>query len=250
MQTDARPQAVTSAMTWHRLLRWSAVGIVILLLCAVGGFRDPEAAGFTLATIAGLLLLRFRTGILGELVLAVLFADIAAWMLPGGVSNLTHHENWVASALPSSLAAVALGGLIAAVASLAGRRRATSAGGRTPLVVAIAVVVLVAAANIAGAAGDQNGPVPAGPYDLSVTARHVQFVERHLEAHAGRIGVVVSNFDLFWHTFTIRKLLVNLDVPVQADRRIEFDAPPGTYEFICAIPGHAQAGMKGTLTVR
>ena len=25
---------------------------------------------------------------------------------------------------------------------------------------------------------------------------------------------------------------------------------PGTYEYYCAIPGHEQAGMKGTLTVK
>jgi uncharacterized cupredoxin-like copper-binding protein len=24
---------------------------------------------------------------------------------------------------------------------------------------------------------------------------------------------------------------------------------PGTYEFYCSVPGHEQAGMKGTLTV-
>jgi uncharacterized cupredoxin-like copper-binding protein len=25
---------------------------------------------------------------------------------------------------------------------------------------------------------------------------------------------------------------------------------PGTYEFYCSVPGHEQAGMKGTLTVK
>jgi len=31
---------------------------------------------------------------------------------------------------------------------------------------------------------------------------------------------------------------------------VEFEAPDaGTYEFICAVPGHAMAGMKGTFTV-
>lgn len=43
---------------------------------------------------------------------------------------------------------------------------------------------------------------------------------------------------------------VNLNVPVSAERRLDFHAPPGTYEFVCAIPGHAQAGMEGTLRVR
>lgn len=32
---------------------------------------------------------------------------------------------------------------------------------------------------------------------------------------------------------------------------VTFTAPsaPGKYEFVCSFPGHAQAGMKGTLTV-
>ena len=28
------------------------------------------------------------------------------------------------------------------------------------------------------------------------------------------------------------------------------DLKPGTYEFYCPVPGHKEAGMKGTLTVK
>jgi len=28
------------------------------------------------------------------------------------------------------------------------------------------------------------------------------------------------------------------------------DLKPGTYEFYCPVPGHEEAGMKGTLTVK
>jgi uncharacterized cupredoxin-like copper-binding protein len=38
-------------------------------------------------------------------------------------------------------------------------------------------------------------------------------------------------------------------VPVGSDRQVTFNAPPGTYTFYCAIPGHRQAGMVGTITV-
>jgi uncharacterized cupredoxin-like copper-binding protein len=29
----------------------------------------------------------------------------------------------------------------------------------------------------------------------------------------------------------------------------KFDAPPGEYRFFCDIPGHAEAGMEGTLII-
>jgi plastocyanin len=78
--------------------------------------------------------------------------------------------------------------------------------------------------------------------------KDMMFVPENLEAHTGKVGVFVANEDLFWHTFTIHKLHVNLDIPVGGHRRIEFDATPGTYEIVCVI--HEQGGMKGTLVVR
>ena len=60
--------------------------------------------------------------------------------------------------------------------------------------------------------------------------------------------VAVRNRDLFWHTFTIDTLGVDITAPVGV-RSASFEAEPGTYEFYCRIPGHATLGMRGTLTV-
>ena len=40
------------------------------------------------------------------------------------------------------------------------------------------------------------------------------------------------------------------DVITGASTSTEFDAKPGTYTFFCSLPGHEEAGMKGTLTVK
>lgn len=239
----------TAAAPWRVLLQASAIGVIGLLVCAAGGFRDLEAAAMAVGGVAGLVLLRVRSGLLGELALGALSANTAAWMIPGAVSNLRHHENWIASALPASLAVVSLSGLIAVGVLLVSRRVATVNGRSAPRTIAIVAVVLIAGANILGAVGETQERRLLRPGDIALTAQHVKFDRTHLEARAGRVGVVLSNLDLFWHTFTVKELDVNLNVPVQAERRIEFDAPAGTYEFVCKIPGHVQAGMKGTLTV-
>jgi len=82
-----------------------------------------------------------------------------------------------------------------------------------------------------------------------VAAKDVRFSPRTLDARQGRITVRMANHDLFWHTFTIDKLDVDVRVPVGGARRVTFTAAPGTYEFYCAIPGHKRAGMHGTFTV-
>jgi plastocyanin len=91
--------------------------------------------------------------------------------------------------------------------------------------------------------------VVAEPDDLVILSDSTAFSPSELVATTGTIGVYLENRDYFWHTFTISELGVDLRVPVGAAGRATFEAAPGTYEFVCAIPGHDIAGMVGTLTV-
>jgi plastocyanin len=89
---------------------------------------------------------------------------------------------------------------------------------------------------------------PAGA--LVVETTNVAFVPETLQARGGEVTVALRNRDLFWHTFTIDALGVDLRSPVGRVRTATFEARPGRYSFYCAIPGHATLGMRGTLTVR
>src|SRR5947207_1507108 len=84
---------------------------------------------------------------------------------------------------------------------------------------------------------------------IRVEMRNTAFLQKTLDGRSGSISVAVVNHDLFWHTFTIDALHVNVDVPIGANRRVAFNAPPGNYEFYCRVPGHRAAGMHGILTV-
>ena len=221
-----------SRQVLHRL---ALLGFAALLAIGIA-LRDLEALGFAVAILAGVFLLAFRKGLLGRVVLGVAFADTAAWMLPAAISNVSHGGSLTYVALPVGLAALALAGILAAV----------GVGSRiVPLVLLLAAGAAVVVAQLVG-----SGELLGHAGDLVVSAKNVQFTPGKVTAGSGELAVRLTNHDLFWHTFTVDALNVNLRVPIGATRRAAFQAPPGTYEYYCAIPGHKQAGMKGTLTVR
>ncbi len=65
------------------------------------------------------------------------------------------------------------------------------------------------------------------------------------------LGLFVQNNDSFAHSFDIDAL--NLHVQVPANATVALAVKPtaaGTLEFYCAIPGHREAGMLGTIDVQ
>ena len=64
--------------------------------------------------------------------------------------------------------------------------------------------------------------------------------------------VTLVNTGTAGHNFEVRELGINLDMPVgeTVETTIPPHAQPGTYTFICNIPGHARAGMLGELIVQ
>ena len=59
------------------------------------------------------------------------------------------------------------------------------------------------------------------------------------------------NADPVVHDWMV-EAIPNLDVvarPGQTDDAPVRPRPPGTYQVLCSVPGHAEAGMVGTLTV-
>ena len=51
------------------------------------------------------------------------------------------------------------------------------------------------------------------------------------------------------HNFSIDELGISIDIAPGATEETVINAPAGTYEYYCDVPGHKQAGMVGTLTV-
>ena len=52
------------------------------------------------------------------------------------------------------------------------------------------------------------------------------------------------------HDFSIDALKISQAVEPGESAKVTINAPAGTYEYYCNVPGHKEAGMVGTLTVK
>ncbi len=248
MTTKAIPTIRPIQVTWTNLLHAAALADAAVLLYMLVTTQDTLALALAAALLAGLALLRFRNGLIGLIVLALVFADTAFWTVPGAVANFINREPLSDLLLPSYLGWLYLVGLAAALGAFRDRRRPAADSTLPRWLGAASVAVLVIVSVAALLVTQRAGPVTV-PSALPLSAKNMAFTANVLTAAGQPVTIHFTNEDLWWHTFTIDELGVNENVAMGAERAITFDAPPGEYRFYCAIPGHAAIGMEGTLVV-
>jgi len=110
--------------------------------------------------------------------------------------------------------------------------------------------LLVAAALVAAAVG--VGLAGASPQAVKVTAKEFAFEPKEVKVRAGQpVRLVLENKGVIEHDFVVDKLGVKIP-PVQPGKTAELTFTPkakGRYPIVCAVPGHKEAGMTGTLVV-
>ena len=117
---------------------------------------------------------------------------------------------------------------------------------------AFLVVVAVLALALAGGVLAADRAVTAALPQLDITARDVRFEPADVTVRAGEwTALAFTNEDTVTHDWMVEDI-PNLDVVARpgqtADLRFVLDTP-GEYMIMCTFPGHADAGMTGTLTV-
>ena len=99
-------------------------------------------------------------------------------------------------------------------------------------------------------AGSAPTPVAGAPR-VEVSGSEFAFSPDEARVRAGEtVNVVFENDGAVFHTLTVRSL--DFELRAEGGERDEgalTASTPGTYELVCAVAGHAEAGMTGTLIV-
>jgi uncharacterized cupredoxin-like copper-binding protein len=138
-------------------------------------------------------------------------------------------------------------------------------------------------ASIAGCGGGDNGDVKSTPASTTKAAtpsnasgtttirmNEFSFAPNNVALDAGTVTIIAPNDGKTEHELVLLKTSANAaslpmkgghvdestsvgeiaDVTPQATKRHTFKLTPGHYVMVCALPGHYESGMYGTLTVR
>jgi plastocyanin len=88
--------------------------------------------------------------------------------------------------------------------------------------------------------------------DLAASPTALAFDKTELEAKPGKVTIDFINPSAIPHNVVIEKdgeELAGFDPITEGEESVSADLEAGSYTFICSVPGHAPAGMEGTLTV-
>lgn len=100
-----------------------------------------------------------------------------------------------------------------------------------------------------GGGGDAGAGAPTGPATREVVMREFAFDPDEVVVDAGSVLTLVNEGQVV-HNLSFDGTASDM---VGAGETGELDlagVTPGTYEMRCDVPGHADAGMVGTITVR
>ena len=80
------------------------------------------------------------------------------------------------------------------------------------------------------------------------------FDQKDVSAKSGNVTIDFDNKQALQHDVKVEdssgKELGGTDLVASGTATATVNLQPGTYTFFCSVPGHRQAGMEGTLTVK
>jgi plastocyanin len=93
---------------------------------------------------------------------------------------------------------------------------------------------------------------PGGTLKLAADPTQIAFDTTKLASKPGKVTIDLDNPAALEHDVAIEqggKTIAVSDRITEGKTSVTAELAPGEYTFLCTVPGHAQAGMNGTLTV-
>jgi plastocyanin len=130
---------------------------------------------------------------------------------------------------------------------------------RHAVTITASLLVLVAAgcgggsSNGGSSSGSSSPPAGSGQVvNIPIASSGFAFTKTTATANAGTVTLRAVNPQSTPHDISIKGNGVDAkgsQVSNGGVSEVTVNLQPGTYEYYCSVPGHEQAGMKGTLTV-
>jgi uncharacterized cupredoxin-like copper-binding protein len=118
-----------------------------------------------------------------------------------------------------------------------------------------ALLLAAGCGGSSGGGGSSAASAPAGAQvvEIDIAASGFAFTTSTAHANAGPVELRSKNPQAVSHDISLKGNGVSVKGNMVSAGGISTvtvaNLKPGTYTFYCSVPGHEQAGMKGTLTV-
>ena len=116
----------------------------------------------------------------------------------------------------------------------------------------LAVLVALALAALGACGGSSKSSKStktAANGAITVVARDISFDVGVIKTAPGALTVTLDNQGAMLHDFKIDKTSLQVKANAGKTATGTVTLAKGTYNFECTVPGHKQAGMKGTVVV-
>jgi plastocyanin len=144
-------------------------------------------------------------------------------------------------------------GLLALAGCGSSSNTTSSTTASTPATTATTTATTTPTTTVAG----PSAPATASSTSLSLEANpegQLKYNKTSLSASAGKVSIAFTNSSPLEHNVTVEssagKVLGATPTFKGGTKVLTLELKAGTYKFFCSVPGHRQAGMEGTLTVK